>query len=25
VLNFEPGGFFGRYLPDTFWFRGVTP
>ena len=24
VYNFEPGGYFGRYLPDTFWFRDLT-
>jgi peptide/nickel transport system substrate-binding protein len=24
IWTFEPGGFFGRYLPDTFWFREVT-
>jgi peptide/nickel transport system substrate-binding protein len=24
VYNFEPGGYFGRYLPDTFWFRERT-
>lgn len=21
VWAFDPGGYFGRYLPDTFWFR----
>jgi peptide/nickel transport system substrate-binding protein len=25
VFNFDPGGYFGRYLPDTFWFRKVAP
>jgi peptide/nickel transport system substrate-binding protein len=24
VFNFDPGGYFGRYLPDTFWFRDLT-
>jgi peptide/nickel transport system substrate-binding protein len=24
IWTFEPGGFFGRYLPDTFWYREVT-
>jgi peptide/nickel transport system substrate-binding protein len=24
VFNFEPGGYFGRYLPDTFWFRDLA-
>ncbi len=24
IWTFEPGGYFGRYLPDTFWFREVT-
>lgn len=24
IFNFDPGGFFGRYLPDTFWFRELT-
>ena len=22
--TFDPGGYFGRYMPDTFWFRDVT-
>jgi len=22
VWAFDPGGYFGRYMPDTFWFRG---
>lgn len=21
IWGFEPGGYFGRYMPDTFWFR----
>ncbi|MGB3718742.1 MAG: ABC transporter substrate-binding protein [Hyphomicrobiaceae bacterium] len=21
IWAFEPGGYFGRYMPDTFWFR----
>ncbi len=21
IWAFDPGGYFGRYLPDTFWFR----
>lgn len=21
VWAFDPGGYFGRYMPDTFWFR----
>jgi peptide/nickel transport system substrate-binding protein len=25
VFNFDPGGYFGRYMPDTFWFRESTP
>jgi peptide/nickel transport system substrate-binding protein len=20
LYSFEPGAFFGRYMPDTFWF-----
>ncbi len=24
IFNFDPGGYFGRYLPDTFWFRDAT-
>ncbi len=24
VWTFDPGGYFGRYMPDTFWFRDVT-
>jgi peptide/nickel transport system substrate-binding protein len=24
IFLFDPGGYFGRYLPDTFWFREVT-
>lgn len=22
LYSFEPGAFFGRYMPDTFWFEG---
>ncbi|AMJ61881.1 ABC transporter substrate-binding protein [Bosea sp. PAMC 26642] len=22
LYSFEPGAFFGRYMPDTFWFDG---
>jgi len=22
--TFDPGGYFGRYMPDTFWYREVT-
>jgi len=22
LFSFEPGAFFGRYMPDTFWFEG---
>jgi len=22
--TFDPGAYFGRYMPDTFWFRDVT-
>ncbi len=24
VWAFDPGGYFGRYLPDTFWFRDAA-
>ena len=24
IWAFDPGGFFGRYLPDTFWFREAS-
>jgi peptide/nickel transport system substrate-binding protein len=24
IFNFNPGGYFGRYLPDTFWYRDAT-
>ena len=24
VMGFEPGAFFGMYLPDTFWFAAPT-
>lgn len=24
IWTFEPGGYFGRYMPDTFWYREVT-
>jgi peptide/nickel transport system substrate-binding protein len=24
IFNFDPGGYFGRYLPDTFWFKDAT-
>lgn len=23
LYSFEPGAFFGRYMPDTFWFEGT--
>lgn len=23
LFSFEPGAFFGRYMPDTFWFDGA--
>ncbi len=25
IWAFDPGGYFGRYLPDTFWFRESKP
>ena len=24
IWTFDPGGYFGLYMPDTFWFRDVT-
>lgn len=24
IWAFDPGGYFGRYLPDTFWFRDTA-
>jgi peptide/nickel transport system substrate-binding protein len=25
TFNFDPGGYFGRYLPDTYWFADAGP
>ena len=24
IWAFDPGGYFGRYMPDTFWFRSSS-